>query len=107
MLLTRQGISLGHVIDFVGIFCDFEIKVIQLTLHVAMQIGLYLHRIEFGVWHVVSEDSDHFRARLTVVHCLHNLDDLQQPTRREVRIRSDDLHARYEALEVETFRCAQ
>ena len=40
----------------------FENKVNALTLHVAMQIGLYLHRIEFGVWHVVSEDSDHFRA---------------------------------------------
>jgi hypothetical protein len=68
--------------------------VISLTLHVAMQIGLYLHRIEFGVWRVVSEDSDHFRARLTVIHCLHDRNDLQQPTWSEVRIRSDDLHAR-------------
>jgi hypothetical protein len=70
MLLTRQGISLGHVIDFVEVFHSLEIKVILLTLHVAMQIGLYLHRVEFGVWHVVSEDSDHFRARLAVIHCL-------------------------------------
>jgi hypothetical protein len=93
MLLTRQGISLGHVIDFIRI-SSLEIKVILLTLHVAMQIGLYLHRIEFGVWHVVSEDSDHFRARLTVIHCLHDLNDLQQPTWSEVRIRSDDPHAR-------------
>jgi len=84
-----------------------EIKVILLTLHVAMQIGLYLHRLEVGVWHVVSEDSDHFRARLAVIHCLHDLNELQQPTWREVRIRSDDLHARYESLEVETLRGAQ
>ena len=107
MLLTRQGISLGHVIDFIRIFPSFEIKVILLTLHVAMQIGLYLHRIEFGVWHVVSEDSDHFRARLTVIHCLHDLNDLQQSTWSEVRIRSDDLHARYESLKIETLRGAQ
>ena len=106
MLLTRQGISLVHVIDFIRI-SSLEIKVILLTLHVAMQIGLYLHRIEFGVWHVVSEDSDHFRARLTVIHCLHDLNDLQQPTRSEVSIRLDDLHARYESLEVETLRGAQ
>ena len=72
-----------------------------------MQIGLYLHRIKFGVWRVVSEDSDHFWARLAVIHCLHDLDDLQQPTRSEVRIRPDDLHTRYESLEVETFRGAQ
>ncbi len=84
-----------------------EIKVSLLTLHVAMQIGLYLHRIKFGVWHVVSEDSDHFRARLAVIHCLHDLNDLQQPTWCEVRIRSDDLHTRYESLKVETLRGAQ
>ena len=27
------------------------------TLHVAMQLGLYLHRLFAGVWRVVSEDS--------------------------------------------------
>ena len=85
----------------------FENKVNALTLHVAMQIGLYLHRIKFGVWHVVSEDSDHFRAQLAVIHCLHDLNNLQQPTRSEVSIRLDDLHARYESLEVETLRGAQ
>ena len=79
---------------------------LSLILHVAMQIGLYLHRKKFGVWHVVSEDSDHFRTRLTVIHCLHDFHDLQQPTRREVRIRSDDLHARYESFEIETLRGA-
>jgi len=106
MLLTRQGISLGHVIDFMRI-SSLEIKVISLTLHVAMQIGLYLHRVESGVWHVVSEDSDHFRARLAVIHCLHDLNDLQQPTWSEVCPRLDYLHARYESLEVETLRGAQ
>ena len=80
---------------------------LSLILHVAMQIGLYLHRNKFGVWHVVSEDSDHFRTRLTVIHCLHDLYDLQQPTRREVRIRLDDVHTRHESLEVEALRRAQ
>jgi hypothetical protein len=56
--LTRQGISLGHVIDFKGIFLRNQGE-IQLTLHVAMQIGLYLHQQTVGVRHVVSEDSDH------------------------------------------------
>jgi hypothetical protein len=107
ILLTRQGISLGHVIDFVKVLSSLEIKAILLALHVAMQIGLYLHRIEFGVWHVVSEDSDHFPAGLTVIHCLHDLNDLQQPTWSEMRIRLDDLHTRYESLEVETLRGAQ
>ncbi len=32
-----------------------------------MQIGLYLHRIEFGVWRVVSEDSDHFRSLVDLI----------------------------------------
>jgi hypothetical protein len=62
---------------------------------------------EVGVWRVVSEDSDHFRARLTVIHCLHDLNDLQQPTWSEMRIRSDDLHTRYESLKVETLRGSQ
>jgi hypothetical protein len=88
-------------------FSSLEIKVILLTLHVAMQIGLYLHRLEFGVWHVVSEDSDHFRARLAVIHCLHDLNDLQQSTRSEMRIRPDDLHTRCESLKVEALRGAQ
>ena len=72
-----------------------------------MQIGLYLHRNKFGVWHVVSEDSDHFSARFTVIHRLHDLDDLQQPTRCEVRIRLDDLHTCHESLEIEALRGAQ
>ena len=57
MLLTRQGISLGAMLlihkEFsLGINDEF-----QLILHVAMQIGLYLHRQHIGVWRVVSEDS--------------------------------------------------
>ena len=59
---------------------------------------------QVGVWHVVSEDSDHLSAWLAVVHCLHDLDDLEQPTRREMRVRFDHLHAPYELLEIETFR---
>jgi hypothetical protein len=39
-----------------------------LILHVAMQMGLYLHRQQAGVWRVVSEDSDHLSAWLAVIH---------------------------------------
>lgn len=106
MLLTRQGISLGDVIEFKRIFSS-ESKMSRLILHVAMQIGLYLHRNKFGVWHVVSEDSGHFGARLTVIHCLHDLNDMQQPAWRELRIRSNDLHTRHESLEIEALRGAQ
>ena len=45
MLLTRQGISLIHVIDLLSIFIQITVRLsLGLTLHVAMQIGLYLHR---------------------------------------------------------------
>src|SRR5271163_924251 len=52
--LTRQGISLTsvtpqHIVVGTGHFCRF--------LHVAMQVGLYLHPTFVGVWHIVSEDS--------------------------------------------------
>jgi hypothetical protein len=54
MLLTRQGISLIHVVDSLDIFIRINggafLK--AFTLHVAMQIGLYLHRSKgpaFGV----------------------------------------------------------
>ena len=59
---------------------------------------------EVGVWRVVSEDSDHFGARLALVHCLHDLSDLEQPTGREVRVRFDYLHTPYELLEIQEFR---
>jgi hypothetical protein len=60
MLLTRQGISLIHVIDSFGVFIRINGEAVlkAFTLHVAMQIGLYLHRSLIGVWRVVSEDSD-------------------------------------------------
>jgi hypothetical protein len=57
-----------------------------------------------GVWHVVSEDSDHFRSGLAVIHCLHNLNDLEQPTRREMRFRFDYLHTHHELFEIGSFR---
>ena len=62
---------------------------------------------QVGVWHVVSEDSDHFTAWLAVVHCLHDLDDLEQPTRREVHFRLDHSHTPYELLEVKALRSSQ
>ena len=63
MLLTRQGISLApylrvraemHYLTWAKQRVPFT-----LLLHVAMQMGLYLHRRDVGVWRVVSEDSDH------------------------------------------------
>jgi hypothetical protein len=59
---------------------------------------------QVGVWHVVSEDSDHFSSWLTVIHRLHYLDDSQQPTRSEMRVRFDHLHTHYEFFEVEALR---
>ena len=53
-----------------------------------------------GVWRVVSEDSDHVGARFAVIHCLHNLDDLEQPTMGDVRVRLNYPHAPYELLEI-------
>ena len=47
-----------------------------LTLHVAMQLGLYLHLLVIGTWHVVSEGS-HFRQlaeRAFPADCLHRMD---------------------------------
>jgi hypothetical protein len=60
-----------------------------------------------GVWHVVSEDSDHFTAWPAVVHRLHDLDNFEQPTRCEVRASLDHSHTPYEPLEVETLRGSQ
>jgi hypothetical protein len=95
MLLTRQGISLIHVIDSLGIFVRINggafLK--AFTLHVAMQIGLYLHRSTIGVWRVVSEDSDNFGSGLLVIHGFSDLDDFDQPTRREVSADADQIHA--------------
>ena len=61
-------------------------------------------RMDVSVWRVVSEDSDHLSTRLAVIHCLHDLDDLEQPTRCEMRIRLDHSHALHELLEIQTFR---
>jgi hypothetical protein len=58
-----------------------------LILHVAMQLGLYLHRLRIGVWRVVSEDSDNFGPRLFVIHGFGDLDDFDQPTVREMNTR--------------------
>jgi hypothetical protein len=62
---------------------------------------------QVGVWHVVSEDSDHLGAWLAVVHCLNDLHDFEQPTRGEVRVRFNHLHALYELREIQMFRSSQ
>ena len=58
---------------------------------------------QIDVWHVVSEDSDHFTSWLAVIHGLGDLDDLEQPTNGEVRIHLDHLHALYKLSEIELF----
>ena len=40
-----------------------------LILHVAMQMGLYLHRQAIGVWRVVSEDSDDLHQSFLLIGC--------------------------------------
>ncbi len=62
---------------------------------------------EIGVWRVVSEDSDHLSARLTVIHCLHDFDDIEQPTYREVCVRLDHFHALHELQKIQMFRSSQ
>ena len=52
--LTRQGISLDSQLPRRS-----EAASSELTLHVAMQFGLYLHVLEGRVRRVVSEDSGH------------------------------------------------
>jgi hypothetical protein len=56
---------------------------------------------QVGVWHVVSEDSDDFSAWFTVIHCLHDLNDLEQPTHSEMRVRLNHPHALRELQKVE------
>ena len=55
MLLTRQGISLDDL-DFPPWEAGW--RLVPPSLHVAMQMGLYLHSQNVNVWRVVSEDSD-------------------------------------------------
>jgi hypothetical protein len=62
---------------------------------------------QVGVRHVVSEDSDHFSARLAVIHGLHDLDDFEQPTRREVRVSLNHPHTPYELFEIGALRSSQ
>jgi hypothetical protein len=55
LVLTRQGISLNV---FLSNTSCCQVSNSQLLLHVAMQMGLYLHRLITDVWRVVSGDSD-------------------------------------------------
>ena len=84
MLLTRQGISLRYVTSL-----SQSDECSKLILHVAMQLGLYLHRRKVGVRRLVSEDSDYFGSWLAMIHGLGDFDDFDQPTCSEVRIRLD------------------
>src|SRR5258708_8952732 len=55
---------------------------------------------QVGVWHVVSEDSDHFCSRFAAVHRFRNCNDLQQPTYREMRIRLHQPQTLYELQKI-------
>jgi hypothetical protein len=72
-----------------------------------MQIGLYLHRRLLGVWRVVSEDSDHLGAWLTVIHCLRDFDDLKQPTHGEMLVRLHQSHTFHKLQEIVFLRGSQ
>ena len=72
----------------------------QLILHVAMQIGLYLHRSTIGVWRVVSEDSDNFGSWFLVIHGFGDFDDLDQPAGCQMSADPDQIHALCELQEV-------
>jgi hypothetical protein len=61
---------------------------------------------QVGVWRVVSEDSDHLSSRLAMIHGLHDLNELEQTTMRDVRVRLDQPHTLNELFEVETLRCS-
>ena len=63
--------------------------------------------IAIGVWRVVSEDSDNFGAWLFVIHGFGDLDDLDQPTRREVSARPHQIHAFRKLQEVSLLGCSQ
>ena len=57
--LTRQGISLDDLgLDLLVGFDPSRMMTLPPSLHVAMQMGLYLHSRKPSVWRVVSEDSD-------------------------------------------------
>jgi hypothetical protein len=42
-----------------------------------------------------------------VIHCLHDFDDVEQPTYREMRVRLNHPHALYELQKIEMFRSSQ
>jgi hypothetical protein len=60
-----------------------------------------------GVWHVVSEDSDHFGAWFAVVHRLRDFYDLEQPTVSEMRVRFHQSHTFHELLEIKFLGSSQ
>src|SRR5437667_12374236 len=63
--------------------------------------------VTISVWHVVSEDSDHLSARLTVIHSLRDLRDRNQTFDGEMCFRLNQPHALNELFEVVALRCAQ
>jgi hypothetical protein len=54
-----------------------------------------------GVWHVVSEDSDHFGARLAVIHGLCDLSNPYEPSRREMHIELHEANTLCELHEIQ------
>jgi hypothetical protein len=94
MLLTRQGISLIHVIDLLSIFLQIKVR-FSLGPHPACRHAdrTISSPMRIGVWRVVSEDSDNFSSWLFMIHGFGDLDDLDQPTRSEMSARPHQIHA--------------
>ena len=60
-----------------------------------------------GVRHVVSEDSDHFRTRLAVIHGFCDLGNLDHPLMREMNIELHETNTLSELDEVKLLRSSQ
>jgi hypothetical protein len=56
--------------------------------------------MRIGVWRVVSEDSDNFSSWLFMIHGCGDLDDLDQPTSREMSARLHQPHTFCELQEI-------
>ena len=102
MLLTRQGISLearSLIYQETLLLGKPDEHLRSSCMSPCRRDYIFADR-RAGVWRVVSEDSDHFGTWLAVVHRLCQFSDLDQPTRSQVQIPLDQLHAPHKLLEV-------
>ena len=99
----RQTHPLDQVRDALGAAAD-RVWPSTASTQVKLHPEDTIYRVEAQLNALEPKTSNQAYAK---THSMALLNDLQQSTRSEVRIRSDDLHARYESLKVETLRGAQ